>query len=409
MGVKKLLEFLRSLNPNICKKFVFSDFKGLSAAIDVAIKTFEYKSRFRTKIVDKMNLFEDDLDLKAETQYMIREYLVLIWNLLKAGIIPISVFDGPAPDLKARTQATRRGRVQNSADKIANLRRIGKLLMKDQSANLEEEDLIFLRDGFPKPISTIGELAARLKTELKGSISVKEEEREQMAAILTKLGLPWIKAPSEAEFLCSQLCIQRKVATVISTDSDCLMYYAPILITKVLYSGGTIVPKPPTGELYLFKDVMKVTGLTPTAFKDFCIMCGTDFNDNSPGVGPDTNFILIKTFGSLKNVIAAREYLIKHMADNNLTEKDISKHDRSLLKINPEIYNYSEVIKFMSTPAEYNEEDLHMKVEANHKRKIMPILEAELEKSLFTKCEVYFDRILEIMETFQKVFGKKEK
>lgn len=397
-----MLVFLRSINPGIKKKFTFAELAGTKSAIDVAIKTFEYKSRFRSDIVDKMDLLNDEINFEHETEYMIKSYLQLCWNFLKAKVIPVSVFDGKAPELKTITQAARRGKYDHGMDKINRLRRIGKLLTNDLEMELGDDDLVFLRDGFPKPIATIGNLLDRLKTELKASIQVTPEDRAKLWNVLETLGLPCVQAPSEAEFLCSQLCLQRQVASVVSKDSDCLMYYCPILITKVTYLGGHIVPKPPQGELYLFDDILKITELTPSAFKDFCIMCGTDFNDNSPGVGPAGNFTLIKTFGSIKNIIKAKQYLVEYMKINGIEESGLSKNDKMLFKLDTSVYNYDAVIDFMSTPAVFDPKDLEMKIHKKHKEKITPLLIEKLPISLYKKCEIYLDRILDSMSEFFK-------
>lgn len=400
MGVKNLLDFLRRKNPAILKKFNFSDLKGTKMAIDVAIQTFKYKSRFRTGIVENMDILEGDLNLQEETLFMCREYLKLIFNTLKAGIIPISVFDGKAPALKTATQAKRRSRVTHTMGKVENLRRIGKELIANPNALLVTDDLNFLNSGFPKPITTIGLLMKRLETELKAAISVSQDERNLLMNLLRKMGLPCITAPNEAEFLCSQLCVKKEVTSVLSADSDCLMYGCPIFITKIVYLGGHIIPKPPQGELYLFKDVQIITGLSREAFRDFCIMCGTDFNDNSPGIGPDGNFVLIKTFGSIPKIIEAKALLLEKMRQNNISESNLSKYDKVLYKLDPSFYNYDEVIKFMTTPSEYNPEDLVMKISKPHVKTIKPLLKEEIEPKLFQKCEVYIDRILELMENF---------
>jgi len=42
--------------------------------------------------------------------------------------------------------------------------------------------------------------------------------------------------------------------------------------------------------------------LTSDEFLDFCIMCGTDYNDNIPGVGPVKAYALIKEYGSIEHI-----------------------------------------------------------------------------------------------------------
>jgi flap endonuclease-1 len=110
------------------------------------------------------------------------------------------------------------------------------------------------------------------------------------------MGIPVVEAPSEAEAQCSELAKGGKVFAVASEDMDTLVFSTPILLKRLTDS------KHKTVEIRIDK-VLSGLELTHNQFVDLCILCGCDYCDTVPGIGPKTALKLIKKHGDIETVI----------------------------------------------------------------------------------------------------------
>lgn len=351
MGVKGLLMYLRERQAEIVQTTELTDFKGYRIAIDNAVLTYQYKSQYISANSGKINLFKETIDYAKATEYMIKKILELISQILIAGVCPVMVFDGKAPALKNGTKRDRAAKANKKKDRIANLKRLGLALCENPAYPISEEDVAFLR-SFKKPITTIGDIEKRLEIETNGFVVITPEDQRQLQTILTAMGVPWLIAESEAEKTCSIMARRRDVIAVFTTDSDSLMYGCPIMINEITFRTTARIPAPPRCQCYSFINVLQVMDMTESQFLDFCIISGTDFNPNPPGFGPASIYLLLKYFGSIKNIIKAQEVLRQAKAINpwlkyNKIEKLVDKFDATIL-------NYDEVRCFLTWPVTYD-------------------------------------------------------
>lgn len=117
-------------------------------------------------------------------------------------------------------------------------------------------------------------------------------------AYLEGLGARCVVAPTEAEKECAKLCASGEVDIAITDDSDALPFGA----TRVCFQYGR-------HDAYIVEldKVLAALGLSLDAFRHFCVMCGCDFVERIPFVGPVKAFPLIKEHGSIEAVLAQRE------------------------------------------------------------------------------------------------------
>jgi 5'-3' exonuclease len=91
------------------------------------------------------------------------------------------------------------------------------------------------------------------------------------------------------------LAIEGKVEAVYSTDMDCLVYGTPYLITEF--------DKENREKLYLnvisLQKTLENLDMTFSTFVDLCIMCGCDFNQNIPKIGPKRSYDLMKEYETI--------------------------------------------------------------------------------------------------------------
>lgn len=382
MGVKKLLVYLRELCPEIVQTIELDKMKGYRIAIDIAVLTYANKSQFISRVAPKLDLVNEDVNYDDCTMFMVKQILVLYSRFLSVGCVPVTVFDGKAPALKGGTKRQRAGKSTSRKDNIAGLRRIAKSLLTDNSFCLSEDDFKFLM-SFPKPIKTIDDIRSRLLAEVKSFITVTSDDYFKLETIFSNLGLPYIRAESEAEMTCAQMARHKDVLAIYTTDSDCLIYGCPIMINKVTYMNNSIIPVSPKAQCYTFENALKVTGLNNMQFIDFCIMCGTDFNPNSEGFGPDTNMRLLKHHGSIPKMIAARNAVQVRLDRNPYEELD--EMDKLLIKYDPSVLNYDEVRCFLTSPVKYDKNALKLRVADNQFEIAFDALSSFLGGDVFAK------------------------
>ena len=291
MGIKNLTSLLKELNPDILKSRGLDYFKGKRVALDISIYINKYVATNR------------------ENWTTMLAYLLM--NLRYNDIEVIIIFDGKnvpiekemereSRKLNRLSTANRCDKMQNLYDRImisffdkkGNTRIVDNATINEfkalfarsrvdfNSINLEdpEELVIFLREKIEK---------AKMVAE-----GVLPIHRETAKSLVRAMGFSYIQAYGEAEALCSSLAFRGYVEAVISTDSDCLAYGAPILITDI---------KAGKWEFYRLKDVLRTLQLKFHSFVDLCIALGCDYNKNMKGCGKKTAYKCIQQYGSLDN------------------------------------------------------------------------------------------------------------
>ncbi|MBL4898153.1 MAG: hypothetical protein JKX76_00765 [Colwellia sp.] len=124
---------------------------------------------------------------------------------------------------------------------------------------------------------------------------VTDEDVDMLKGLLDTLQIPYLTANSEADPLCAKLCNDDNVYAAMSRDSDLFAYGCHRIIQEYNVVSGMCV-------FINFEDVLNELEMTGNEFRDFCIMCGTDFNDNIPGIGPVKSFKLIKKYGNIDTI-----------------------------------------------------------------------------------------------------------
>jgi flap endonuclease-1 len=84
-----------------------------------------------------------------------------------------------------------------------------------------------------------------------------------------------------------------------SKDSDCLVFGSVNTILGLKASSKECV-------FINLPEVLSGLGLDYDSFVDFCILCGTDYNENIKGWGPARALTMIKQFKSIEAMIDAK-------------------------------------------------------------------------------------------------------
>lgn len=395
MGVNDLLSYLRKRDPRIVQSCDLSEFKGHRIAVDVAILGYRMKSQYITKMAGKIDLIYDDINYEACTNYMFRGILKIVDGLLIVGCVPIMVFDGPAPALKAGTKQERHDKSDRKKFIISELKRIGRGLLGGVNFSVTQNDVEFLQ-SFDPPIKDIRGIKDHLYKQMKQLVQVNGEDYIQLSFILTALGVPNFRAQCEAEKTCSMMVIRRDAVAALTTDSDCLMYGCPIMISKITLPTTLVITSTPKVECYSFSNVLAVMDLSHSQFVDFCIMCGTDFNKHPRGYGVESNYTLIKTFGSIAKMKIAKERLSLKL-DSMLT-----KEEKLLARYDIDVLNYDAVRTYISSPPTYNRTSLEIRCMDCQYENAASILENSMGDKKFKQIEEVSKNIVAHLSSVSK-------
>ncbi|WWC60376.1 uncharacterized protein I303_102947 [Kwoniella dejecticola CBS 10117] len=134
-------------------------------------------------------------------------------------------------------------------------------------------------------------------------------EHEDCKALLKVMGVPVLEAkiPYEAEGLAAALAKAGLVDYVATEDSDVLAYDGPLL--------KNISPITSTLSLISGQSLREKLDLTPSAYLDFLILLGTDASPRIPSIGPVNALRLIKTHGSIEDILANEPKILKKLED----------------------------------------------------------------------------------------------
>ncbi|MFW9888374.1 MAG: hypothetical protein ACFFER_09340 [Candidatus Thorarchaeota archaeon] len=196
--------------------------------------------------------------------------LSLIRMCMKNALLPVLVYDGPPERLKRNPNP--------------------ELILTAQSFYKQFKET---RDPFDE------EIAKSLKKSPSLRMYFAIEHTRELARVL---GVPAISAPSEAEMFSAALCRDGLVNTVVSNDSDALLFGSPHVTKQLQLSRGLI-------QRAILADLECTTGLDIERLRDLAMICGCDFHKQGvKGIGPRKGIILLQRHGGLESLLKARGY-----------------------------------------------------------------------------------------------------
>ncbi len=198
-------------------------------------------------------------------------------NLLEAGVKPVFVFDGTAPELKKETQDNRK-KIKEGA-----------------------------KEKYDKAVSDGDEESARKYAQQVSHLS--GEMISETKELIKAMGLPIVQAVGEGEGEAAYMAKKGMVYAVASQDYDALLFGTPFLIRNLTISGRKKLPgrdiyteiKP---EIISLADVLNSHGIDIDQLINAAILIGTDFNVGIKGIGPKKSLDLVKNYRE-------KEYLSK--------------------------------------------------------------------------------------------------
>jgi 5'-3' exonuclease len=335
MGIKGLKQFFRNKFPFVLCTSHLSQYRGKKAGLDLLPYLYKYKSSYgETWIYGLSHLFQ-----------------MCIINKIHITVI----MDGPMIVTEKDNEKEKRKKSRNVIKEKINQLEIDIELYKKDGKSTILLDSVYskisthrsLLLGLTHSISVeaIYEYIETLKKQL---VVITNEDITQVQELCNKLHITFVFAKQEAESYASYLCISKQVDMVITEDTDVLAYGCPLWLSSIQHDGTCI-------EIEL-SHLLTCIGFTQSQFIDFCILCGTDFNETKKGVGPVSAFNIIPTLTTWITQ-QSQEDLHKIKLDNTRTifmnpccDAIVNKFDTTIIKLIilfNDIPNYSIVFELV--------------------------------------------------------------
>lgn len=303
MGIKGLHKFLRTYsqkhlqnNEDIFEVVDISLFSYKKIAIDISTYIYKYKA------------------IKGDDWLMLM--INFIFFLRKNFIHPVFIFDGTPPKEKDKEKEERKAQKDKNEEKINDIisavdeyeknnidnELLLSVMKKINDKNVLKKSLLLhkSKDNLFIDITLIKNYIEKKKKQI-----VNFDDIDIFKELLTSFNIQYIQAEGEAEALASYLQKTGNVYAVISEDSDTVTYGTTICISDIDTKNNTC-------KILQLKNVLSLLELTYDEFLDFCIMCGTDYNNNVLKCGIVTSYQLIKKYNTIENI------------SNNITDKDFN-------------------------------------------------------------------------------------
>ena len=254
------------------------EFKALSGkkiAIDAMNSLYQFLSSIRQMTGEPLK------DSRGRVTSHLSGLLYRNVNLIEYGILPVYIFDGKPPALKAGV-----------VEKRAEVRRTA-----------GEKWKVALKEKRFEDARVYAQQASRLTDEM-----VEDSKR-----LLGYMGVPCIQAPSEGESQAAFMAERGDVWAAASQDYDSLLFGAPRLIRNLTISGKRKIPrknlyvdvKP---EIIYLDEVLGQLGITREQLVEIGIFIGTDYNPKGiPKVGPKKALELIREMKDARSAVLEKQ------------------------------------------------------------------------------------------------------
>ncbi|MCI4330640.1 MAG: flap structure-specific endonuclease, partial [Thermoplasmata archaeon] len=173
-------------------------------------------------------------------------------SLLSEGVLPVWVFDGKPPDLKAGTLRAR--------------------FQQKERAEAQWQQALAAGD-----LETARRKAAQTSRLTRPMV---EEGKE----LLRALGVPTVQAPSEGEAQAAAMAAHGQVWAAASEDYDSLLFGAPRLVRGLAARGARTTAS--GAQIIHLGDTLQQLGIDREELLAVGLIVGTDFNDGAAGFGP---------------------------------------------------------------------------------------------------------------------------
>ncbi len=230
----------------------------------IAVDAFNWIYQFLTtiRLADGSYLTDDSGEITSHLNGLFYRTM----NLLANEIMPIFVFDGPAPKFKKATNMER-ARMKEEAKKRA------------EEAKTEEERVMYM----------------------KRSVTINNNIISSSKELLSLMGVNVVQAPAEGEAQAAHINISGSAYGVASQDYDSLLFGATKLIRNLSITNRRKLPgKGISIEVFpqiIDKKAYESIGIDREQLILIALFIGTDYNRGVKGIGPKKALTIVKNEG----------------------------------------------------------------------------------------------------------------
>lgn len=233
---------------------------------------------------------------KVKGHSYVESLVEFVTYLRERQILSIFVFDGVKPPEKDKERQRRASASKQQHDRVDVLE---EALSEYQKTGTIHTELIGINDNLNRDrklvqsnfdFQGVKRYVDKLRSHI---IQVTDEDYYCLQRVLKIFGIPYVTAPSEAEMYCSKLVRHGLADAVYTVDSDALACLADRVVKGVRGDNFLVI------DLNFILETLAITG---EMWRDLCIMCGTDFNDNVAKIGPIKSLDLIRKYKSLEAI-----------------------------------------------------------------------------------------------------------
>jgi flap endonuclease-1 len=302
MGIKKLYDIIRKFAPNSLEEIHISEYSYKKVAIDVSLYMFKYKA--------------------IAGNYWLNSFLKLVCCLRKNDIHSVFIFDTSAPPEKEIERAERREakekleqQVYELEESYNNYEKTGEInnILKDLYYKVlakEKPTLLIDKSNLPIDMKVVKNKIEHKKSQI---INISPQDFELTKKLFDILAVPYYNAPMEAENMCADLCKRGLVNAVLTEDTDVLAYASPIFLSKIDTNSETCTR-------INYNNLLNELNMSSEQFLDLCIMCGCDYNETIPKIGPMTAYKHIIKYQNIENFAQSTKTNINCLNHNRVRQ-----------------------------------------------------------------------------------------
>jgi 5'-3' exonuclease len=278
MGIRNLKKFITNKFGSVIKQIHISDFSGEKIGIDISTFIYKYKVIFREK--------------------WLKQFIIFICMLKKYNVHGVFIFDGVPPKEKQNEQKKRSDIKKQTKQNMNTLehdlneyKTNGTIteLLKTTSDKFNCDNVkMFLKND----VINVGPIESYITKKRNQIVNIEKDDLETLKELFNVCGVSYIEATGEAEAFGSLLSNTREIKALLSEDTDSFAYGTDMTLFNLNISNGIC-------ECIVLNELLKEMELNKEEFLDFCILCGTDFNNNIYKVGIIKAFDLIKKYKSI--------------------------------------------------------------------------------------------------------------
>lgn len=260
MGIRCLNRFIQNRCVNASFRVHLKEFTGKRIAVDTSIYMYKYSGE--GALLENMYLMGS----------VFRHY----------NIHAVFVFDGPPPPQKTDLIELRRKKKEDAKKQYDTLAKIVK----------EKKEEVANKTSTAVTTTEIDDITETMRELKKQFVRLRDCDIASVKELLVSFGFAIIDAEGEADALCANLSLKKRVDACLSDDTDMFVYGCPIVLRNISLLNHSVIS-------YNTTEILKSLYLTQQEFKMMCVVCGTDYSNIQSSHSPDAVYRQLIKFKAL--------------------------------------------------------------------------------------------------------------